>query len=129
MTPRKFFVIFLLQALVFGVLKAGFYNYFDYQDIYWIFLYWAAVSIVTVYLVRRLGIINFFEAFLVIGLWVAGDVLLDAMLTASFSSTRIFSQLYFWGGYGFMAVFIFFMHKKRHIHIRKEQRAHHHGHH
>ncbi len=126
MTIKKFFIVFLLQFLAFSALKVVFYRSFDYTSIFWEFLYWAATVIITVVLVRRLGVINFLEAMFVAGFWLVFDFLLDFFITWPLSGTMIYATLALWAGYLFMVLFVFFLHQKRHIHIRKEQAARHH---
>lgn len=129
MTIRGFFIYGFLQWLLISVLKLIFFKYqvVDNSGLQWI-IYWLLTAVVAAAMVRRLGVMNFFEAIFVIGLWVLGDMFSDLVLTSVFTGMDIFQSVNLWVGYGFQALAIFIFHKMRHIEIRKEQRAHHHGH-
>lgn len=110
---------------MFVVLKFIFFTAFNYQDIYWEFLYWAACAVIAAALVRRLGVINFLEAIFAAGFWFVGDLFLDFFIILPLSGLSIFRTPALWGGYLTMVLFVFFMHKKRHVHLRKQLHGHH----
>ncbi|MBI3232268.1 MAG: hypothetical protein HYZ51_04280 [Candidatus Doudnabacteria bacterium] len=73
-----------------------------------------------------LGVINFLEAIFAALVWLLLVVILDSAVAKRFLNPQIFQTSLYW--YGFLAVLlsVFFLHRKRHIHIRKQLSAGHH---
>jgi hypothetical protein len=121
MTPKKFFLYFLLQWIIWAVLKVWFFNYevFSNQGVQEI-VFWAAIIVATAAIVRRLGVISFLEAFFAFVVWSFGILLLDLLITTAYLGMGIFSSVPYWSTFIVFALAIFLFHKKRHLHIRKE---------
>jgi len=129
MSISKFFIIFGLQLAAFAILKLFFFTAFNFHSTIWVVVYLAATAILSVALVRRLGVITFLEAIFIAVFWFLMDLVVDSLITAPLVKEPVFSTWALWLGYLVMMIFVFLFHKKRHVHIRKEQAAHHHGHH
>ena len=130
MTPKKFLLFLLIQWVVFTFIKLWLLNglVFSSQTFQNWFFY-ALVAVFFVALVRRFGVISYFEVFFALGVWIVVDLLLDLIITSNFTGLALFKSTVFWYGYLdlFLATVIF--HKKRHVYLRKELRAKHSGHH
>jgi hypothetical protein len=119
MTIKKFFSIFLLQLAVFTAIKTYFYqNGFNF-NVYAQFLYWVVTAVLTTAFVRTVGVMNYLEAIFTAFVWVVFGLLADLIITSAWAGLAIFSSMSLWVGYGIMALFVFMMHKKRHVYIRK----------
>ncbi len=130
MTLKKLFVYSVLQWVILALLKIWFFNSqifsnYGLQEL----VFWAAVAAVAAAIVRRLGVLNFLEAFFLIIAWFLGDLLFDLLATSIYTGLSIFYNPAYWLGYAALAVAIIFFHKKRHIQVRKELHAKHYGHH
>ena len=127
MTFKKLLLLTLLQWLVFCLLKIWLFNndIFANPGVQQLF-FWTIIAVVSAAFVRRLGVINLFECVFLQMLWVGLDLLLDLLITSLYTGLRIFSDWVYWAGYGIMVLAVFFAHKKRHVHIRREQAKHHH---
>ena len=129
MTLTKFIFLTFLQWLFFLVLKLVYFKFG------WLgsaggtgdYIFFFLVIVIAAALVRRLGVLNFLEAIMILVLWFVLDALLDLLITAFVLGIVMFSWWQLWVGYALMMATIFFFHKKRHVHIRREQA--HHGHH
>ena len=129
MTFRSFFFYSFLQWLLLAILKVAFFrNDFLGNAGLQNLLFLALTFMVVVACVRRLGVVNYLEAILIIFVWVVGNALGDLIITSIYTGIGIFSMWSLWVGYLVSALTIMLLHKKRHIEIRKEQHAHHHGH-
>ncbi len=128
MTLTRFILITFFQWLFFLVLKLGHFKFgwFGGMGGAGDYVYFLLVMAVAVALVRRLGVINFLEAIMVLVLWLSMDLLLDLLITAFVLGLSMFGWWQLWAGYFFMVFGIFFFHKKRHVHIRHEQKHAHH---
>jgi hypothetical protein len=126
MTPKKFLLLLFVQWLILALLKAWFFNtqIFSnpgFQQI----VYWILTAVIIAALVRRFDYISFLEAFLVVFFWTLLDLLLDLVLLSPYIGLSIYSSAEYWWGLVIMIVSIMVFHKKRHIKIRHDLRAHH----
>ena len=128
MTPKKFALFFFIQLVALTFLKVWFFSnqiFLSSQTQGIVFL--GIVAVFSVALVRRFGVIHYLEAVTIIITWAVLDSITDLLLTSNFTSLSIFSNLTYWLGFLVLALAIMFFHKKRHLHIRKELHAKHHG--
>lgn len=100
-------------------LRFLFYGRMDYHDVILRFVYWIAIAVMVTALVRRLGVINYLEAIFIAFIWLAVNLLLDLFVMVSLVGTGIFNASSLWIGYVVMAIFVFAMHRKRHVAIRR----------
>ncbi len=123
MNNKKLLLITLLQVVLITAAKAYLFKVLSFQSAFGLYLSWAATAVIAAALVRRIGVINFLEAFFVCVLWFIADGFIDLIFTSGLLGLQIFSHWPLWIGYlvTFLAVFLF--HKKRHVHIRHEQHA------
>jgi hypothetical protein len=124
MTSKKLFSYFFAQYVILALLKLWFFNYTifsnaGFQEI----VFWIIVVITGAALVRRFGVINFFESFFIIFVWLVGDLLLDLLVTSRFTVTSIFATREYWTAVLLLALSVFLFHKKRHIQVRHELHA------
>jgi hypothetical protein len=126
MTLKKFLLIFVLQGLFLALLKSWFFTHqiFANPGLQQL-AFWAATIIIAAALVRRFGPISFLEAFLLAVVWTLGDLLLDLIFVSPYAGVSIFSSYQYWMGLLVMIIAVAVFHKKRHIHIRQQQHAHH----
>ncbi len=126
MTFKKVLFISFFEWLFLTLLKVVYFqgNFFSGELSQ--YLYWGAILIVTTFLVRRLGVLNFLEAGAIAVFWFLAFLFLDFILVSGYLGMGMFSQGAFWVGHMCMMFAVFFFHNKRHIQIRKEHAAHHH---
>lgn len=129
MTIRKFYLIFLVQLVLFVFLKIQFYNHFDYQDGSSQLMYWAIIAVATTILVRAIGVLNYLEAIYTAIFWFVPGLIVDLIVTSVWTGLAIFSSGFLWIGYCVMMFFVFATHKRRHVHIKKGLYVDPHGHH
>jgi hypothetical protein len=124
MTIKSFFIFSFLQWLLFLGLKVLFFNhvFFANANVQYL-VFWLCAAVLSAAMVRRLGVLNFLEAFFIVLAWVLGDLFLDLLITSAVVGVYIFQKWQFWMAYLFYVIFILFAHKKRHILIRHELRA------
>ena len=91
------------------------------------YVLWVLIIVITTAFVRRLGVINFLEGILVACVWLFIRAIFDLLVTAPILGIGIYGKVQLWISYALIVAVVFFLHKKRHVHIRKEQRKH--GHH
>lgn len=120
MTQKSFWLYALLQFVILTLLKIWFFAHqvFANPGIQ-ATAFWLLCALLGIALIRRIGIINYFEAMYVILIWVVGDLLIDLIVTSNYTGTSIFSSSVYWSGIVALAAGSFFLHKKRHVAIRK----------
>ena len=120
----------LILGLVAWLLLLGgkilFLQYFGLASTWQVWAYYILILLLMRVLSRALGVLNFLEAQFVGILWALLILLLDSVVAKRFLSDEIFRGAHYWWSYFAVFAGVFFMHKKRHIHIRKEQASHHH---
>lgn len=125
MTVKKFFLITFFQWVLLTFLKLLYF-----KDLLLVQGAWAstvfilAIAIISIALVRRLGVLNFLEAIFVLFFWFLLDLFLDLILTNLFTGISIFFKWQLWIGYLVLMFCVFVFHKKHHIHLRKERAGH-----
>lgn len=126
MTISKFFAIFGLQLVLLMAVKIFFYSTLNFNDTFWQVAFLLITVVLATALIRRLGVISFLEAIFTLVFWFLFDLLMDLLVTSQIVDAPIFKTGSLWMGYLAMMLAVFLLHKKRHIHIRKELAAHHH---
>jgi hypothetical protein len=126
MTFRKFFILTFFQWLLFLGLKLLYLKWEVFgntltSDV----VYFALVAIVAAAVARRFGVINYLEAMFVMIFWFITDALLYLLTTAFILGLGMFLKWQLWAGYFIIMFVVLTFHKKRHVHIRHEQRQHH----
>lgn len=129
MTFRKLFSTLIVLWILLAAVKYIFFRYFNLDTLVLKIIFGILVFGFSEALTRRLGTLNFLEAMLVSGLYTLVYIILDLIVLSSIFGSEIFKSGMYWISYGLMIISIFFFHKKRHIEIRKQLHAAHHGHH
>lgn len=123
MGNKKLLLLTLLQVILATAAKVIFFKAFNFQSSLDFYVYWAVTAAIAAALARRFGVINYLEALLICALWVIVDGFADLIFTSNLAGLQIFSHWPLWTGYIVTFLSVFLGHKKRHMHIRKEQRA------
>lgn len=127
MTIKRYLAVTFIQLIVLMALKVVFYRVFSFANPYVEICYWIATLLAAFFLVRKVGVIHYLEAFFTAGFWSVLDLIFDSFVTLPLAGAPIFSTRVLWIGYGLLILAVILVHKKRHVHIRQGQT--HHGHH
>ncbi len=122
MTTGKFFTFSLLAVILTTAVKLFFLLYLNIDNYYIVYLMWAAIGLITIACCRRLGVISYLEAVLVLVLWLIAEAFVDLLIISTITGPGVYSHLYLWISYVVMMVFVFLFHKKRHVEVRHIQR-------
>lgn len=124
MTFSKFFGFGFLVAVGTGLLTVFLDKYIGLVPSIANYVLWILVIVITTACVRRLGVINFLEGILVACVWLFMRAIFDLLVTAPILGIGIYGKVQLWISYAVIVAAAFFLHKKRHVHIRKEQKKH-----
>jgi uncharacterized membrane protein len=83
-------------------------------------LWLVAVTIATV---RRIGVITYFECFLLMFIWLLFGLLADVIITANLVTDSIYTNINWYGSHLVILLAIFLFHKKFHVETRKAMKA------
>jgi hypothetical protein len=128
MTFTRFFGFGALLWILLAILKAVFLKVFNLDSFFLQVLFGFLVFVISMACARRLGFINYLEGALVSVVWTIGIIIFDFFILLPFLGWVVFGKVVLWAGYLLVALSIFLFHKKRHVQIRRELAAHHHGH-
>ena len=120
MTLKKLVILAILLWMLLVPVKIVFLNVLNTDNLVIEILLGVVFAVVTMGVVRRLGVLNFLEAMMVAVVWFIINLILDLFVLATTFGLQFFSHWQVWTGYVLSMVVIFFFHKKRHVHIRHE---------
>lgn len=122
---RKNFALFsFFQWIILAVIKYWFFTREIFSNPGWQSIaLWVITGVIIAAIVRRFGIINYIEAFFLMFMWTAGNLLLDLALLSNYTGTSIFYKTDYWASFLILNIGIFVFHKKQHIAVRHMLRA------
>jgi len=124
MTFAKFFGLGFTLAVLAAAAKILFLNVLNPESGAVLYGFWFFMVLFTVACVRRLGVIQYLEASLVIITWFGIIMVVDLIVVAPVAGIRVFTTLNIWIANLIILASIWLFHKKRHVQIRKEHAKH-----
>lgn len=120
MTYTKLFGFGFLLACVLVLVKTIFFGWFAWADSLMLhILYWLLVAVLSVALVRRLGVITLLEGLVVVVVWFCLELMGDIIITGPIAGFGVLVDANFAVGYVVLVGSMLLFHKKRHIHRRR----------
>lgn len=124
------------KIIIYGILlwllaladKYVFFEVLGFISAWQAWVYYILLIIFARVICRRLGVINFIEAIFTALVWFLMILLLDSLIAKSFMPAWVFRSEHYWWSYVAILIAVFFLHKKRHIQVRKLLHEKHHGH-
>ncbi len=129
MTFKKFFGYGFLAWLLTVAIKVLFFKFTGIDTLFAQVLFGFLICLATLACCRRLGVINYLEGLMTAIVWLLLSLLGDFLVIVPIVGYEPYKRWPFWAGYLLFGLTIFFFHKKRHVHVRRELAAHHHAHH
>lgn len=123
MNTERFAIFSFLAVVLTTLVKLIFITNLNIDNVILVYVMWLLVALISIACARRLGIISYLEAIFVLGVWLLFELFLDLLLISSLAGNEVYHHLYLWISYLVMMVVVFLFHKKRHVEVRKIQRA------
>lgn len=123
MTLGKYLFTTLIAQVLFILTKLVFIQYLNIESTTFVVLFWLCLAVISIAIVRRIGILNYFESFFLAFTWTLVALFLDLMITTTITGRAVYSTGYFWLSYAVVAIAIVIFHKKAHVEIRKMMRT------
>lgn len=109
----------LLLQVLFVATKVIFFGFLNVDLLAILIIYYLVLAAMSIAIVRRMGALNYFEAFFTMGLWLVLSLLTDFLLTANLAGKDIYNDGHFWWSYAIVLLVILIFHKKVHVEVRK----------
>ncbi len=121
MTYTKLFGFGLILMTSLVLVKTIFFGWFAWTDSLALHVfYWAFVAVLSVALIRRLGVITLLESLVVVILWLVFELVGDILVTGPVVGFGVLVDANFAVGYVVLVSSMLLFHKKRHVHRRRE---------
>jgi hypothetical protein len=124
MTFGKFFGLGFVLAILAAAIKVFYFQALNPDSVGVMYVLGVFLVIITIACVRRLGVINYLEAFLTAGMWFLFQLFFDFLITTQVVGLKFYTRYSTWIAYALVVLTVILFHKKRHIQIRKEHAAH-----
>ena len=122
MTIAKFLTGVFASQILFIITKIIFINYLNIDSYFFIAVMWIVLSAITIAIVRRMGVLNYFESFFIAVVWTVFSLVLDLLITTAVTGRDVYRTYYFWLSYLLVILVIIIFHKKAHVQMRRMMR-------
>ena len=119
MTIASLLIGILSSQVIFVLLKVFFFRSLDLSNGLVITLLYFALVIVTIAIVRRLGILNYIESIFLSVVWLIASLLVDVVITASIVGYDMYATWTYWLTLLTIVLSVLIFHKKQHVEVRK----------
>lgn len=121
MTYTKLFGFGLILTVVLVIVKTILFGWFAWADSLMLHLfYWILVDVLSVALVRRLGVITLLESLIVVVLWLFLELMGDILVSGPVAGFAVLVDANFAVGYVVLVAGMLLFHKKRHVQRRRD---------
>ncbi len=112
----------LVSQILFAVLKIFFIGSLNIDNnLIWA-AFFMALMIVTIAIVRRLGILNYVESFFLAAVWTIAALIVDYVVTVNFLTLDMYQTWTYWLTHIIIILTIIIFHKSIHVEVRKANR-------
>lgn len=119
MTIASLLIGTFTSQVILVLLKVFFFRSLDLGNNLVIALFYFAFVIVTIAIVRRLGILNYIESIFLSAVWLITSLLVDVVITATVVGYDMYQTWTYWLSLLVMIIVIISLHKKQHVQVRK----------
>ncbi len=109
----------IAAQILFVLTKIFFINSLNIDSWIVIVLFFLALAIETIAVVRRMGTLNYLESIFLIIVWTIIGLIVDFAITTSFTGRDVYTTMYFWMTYLGIILVLLVFHKKLHVQARK----------
>jgi hypothetical protein len=122
MTIAQLLLGLIASQIFFAVTKVIFIQYLNIDNFFFIFLMWVILALGAITIIRRMGVLNYFEDFFTVALWTLTSLVVDLVITTSIVGRDVYTTGYFWLNYLVVILAVIIFHKKAHVEVRKQIR-------
>ncbi len=119
MTIASLLIGTFASQVIFVLLKIFFIRSLNLDSAVIMGLFFTALVVATIAIVRRMGILNYIESIFLAIVWLITSLIVDAAVTAQVVGYDIYKTWYFWMTYLAIILALMIFHKKLHVQVRK----------
>ncbi len=119
MTIARMLLGVIGSQVLFVLTKLLFLNVLNVDNVFIHYGMLVAIMLIAIAVVRRMGVLNYLENIFLIIVWLITSIIVDFVITTSFTGRDVFKTWYFWLAYLAMCLAMFLFHKKSHVELRK----------
>ena len=119
MTIAALFLGTIISEILFVATKVLFIGYLNMDNFIIKVVYFVVLTLITIAIVRRMGVIQYLECFFLAIVWLIVMVIVDLLITSSFIGWDMYKHIYFYFSYLVVVLAIIFFHKALHVEVRK----------
>ncbi len=109
----------LIGQILFVITKVFFFNYLNIDLLPVKIAYFLALIIISIAVVRRMGILNYLESVFLAVVWAVALLITDFVITASLIGGDMFTDFYYWISNLAIVLSVIVFHKALHVQVRK----------
>lgn len=123
MTADQLLIKTIILQIILVILKVVFFGWLNMDSWPIIIFYYIFVAGLGISIVRRFGPINYFEAFLLVIVWLFISLISDYYIVSAIAGVQALKDVHYWLVYPVIIASIIFFHKKIHVEVRKGRMA------
>lgn len=109
----------IVSQILFATTKVLFITSVNLDSGWMMTVFFVALAAEAIAISRRMGTLNYLEAFFLTAVWLILSLLVDLVITTNFTGRDVYTTLYFWMTYLVIALAVIIFHKKIHVEVRK----------
>jgi hypothetical protein len=111
----------IISQILFVLTKVFFIGSLNMDNLVVVVLFYTALVLETIVVVRRMGVLNYIEAFFLAFVWLFTLLVVDFIVTSNWIGRDIYTTLNYWLTYLVIILALLIFHKKLHVQVRKSQ--------
>jgi hypothetical protein len=111
----------IISQILFVLTKVFFIGSLNMDNLVVVVLFYTALVLETIVVVRRMGVLNYIEAFFLAFVWLFTLLIVDFIVTSNWIGRDIYTTLNYWLTYLVIILALLIFHKKLHVQVRKSQ--------
>ncbi len=118
MTIASLLIGTFASQVIFVLLKVFFINSLDLDNWVVMTVFFLALIITTIAVIRRMGILNYIESIFLVVVWFITTLIVDVAITAQIVGYDIYKTWYYWLTFVAIILAMMIFHKKLHVQVR-----------
>ncbi|HEX3096018.1 MAG TPA: hypothetical protein VHQ20_02770 [Patescibacteria group bacterium] len=119
MSVKSLVVGVIASQILFIATKVLFIHYLNTDNIFVMVAFFVFLILETIAVVRRLGIINYLESFLLVIVWFFAIMICDISFTSYLIGRDMYAHIYYWLANLAILISIILFHKALHVEVRR----------
>lgn len=119
MTVASLLLGTIISQILFILTKVFFMGSMNLESWVVVLIFYIALALETIAVVRRMGVLNYIESLFLVGVWVITTLIADFLITANWVGRDIYGSWQYWFTHVVIILALLIFHKKLHVEVRK----------